>query len=113
LSNNGKSSPPATNVNFWAAVQNTLIRSIDKGQLPTFALAAILAIFAWRMPETEIKPCFEQAISLLKSSCGVSYALNITLILLWARSSKKQRDMIATLVKENHETGTKLPELKD
>jgi hypothetical protein len=65
---------------FWTMVNNVLIHSMNKGQLPGACVALVLIILAIRCPADQIPGLFQHVLHCLKSLAGVSYTLNVVLL---------------------------------
>lgn len=66
----------------WAqAVRDCTVHSMNKGQLPLFACASIIAIIFWRLPPERLADIVKDS---LFKALVVSVVLNVVLAACWA-----------------------------
>lgn len=82
-------------MNFWAMINSVLIHSMNKGQLPAAAIAIILIVLALRCPADQIPIILQHIWGALKSAAGVSYTINVVVIIGAAVGFKSMRKRVS------------------
>lgn len=82
-------------VNFWGMVRDVLTHAMNKGQLLGLSFFAVIVILILRMPPEAAADILTRVLRKLEQGQGISYGLNVILLILWAFHSAHQRRSIA------------------
>lgn len=97
-------------VNVWGMIQNVLTHAMNKGQLMGVAIAGLLALLIYKTPPELSGLLLHRILDNLTSAKGVSYSLNIALVLGWAFHARWQRRQLAD---EMDRIGTEKTQLQE
>lgn len=98
-------------MNFWAMVNNVVLRAIGRGQLPLLGVISIIILILWRMPSEDLSQLIRDIFTVAIAKYLLGYIIAIVAIIYWNRSSKKMRRAHAAEISRLADEKTKLQNL--
>lgn len=96
--------------NGWAMLENVLVRSIDKGQLPIAGVILIIVILVMRMPEERAYQLVVKILELASNWSITGWILGFIGIFGWIYSTKRLRRLHTYEIRRLSDERTKLQE---
>lgn len=97
-------------INIWAMIRDTLIASMNKGQLPLMAVILIILVLVSKLDAKEAANILNKIIDLLVKGSILGYALFGITLLGWFVHVKVQRRIFSSEINRLSEERTTLQE---